>query len=762
MRFASLLILCLLAASPAHAGPVVAAISAIAGSISAATASIGILGRLAIWAAVTSIQMAQQRAAQRRAMDRARNAAISTEFTTSGGQEPLSFVVGTYATAGHMECPPMTHGPDDRPRLLLNYVISVSDVPGCTLRRMWIDEKEWTASATVHPDYGTEGAGRWASRAWVKWKDGSQTTADAMLLAKYGSAAVRPWSSDMIGRGVCHAILTFHFDRSEFDALPRVMFEVDGIALYDPRKDSTVGGSGTHRWGNPATYEPSDNPMVIAYNVARGIELTGIGVWGGGYAAEDLPLAWWTAAMNECDVLVDDGDGGTEKQFRFGMEVKVNSTPASLLAECAVACKGRYVEQGGVLKPRVGGPGLPVMAISDSDIVVTAAQEERPFPEYSSLINAISASYPDPAQQWAATEGVVIVDDDAVAEDGEQLTEDLQFPGVPYPGQVQRLVRAMLKEERRFARYSGVMAPDALPLEPMDVVAFTSPARGYDGKLFEVAGTDEHPTLQLGISLREVDPNDDIPVVPVLPDPVDTAPQAVDGAALLGFAASATSLPDASGTPRLPGIALSWTATAFGAGDAVEYKVETTAGSPVTSGVVTASTGAATVSEGLASATSYRVAARLFGVAGAVWTGWITVTTPTLTIGTGDLATGAVSSTAHVLTAGSVSVTSTTPVEAQALTFAASGAPLMLSATVQMDESYAELALTLDGTTVAAWRAGALAVGAGWRPQTVTLTARSAAAAGSRSIKIMAAKYDAGDPDVALSKRFLQIAELKR
>ena len=635
----SLAVLFVAMAAPAHAGPVVAAIGAIAGTISGAAASIGIVGRLAIWVAVTAIQQARAR----KAAEKARNPAIEGTYTSTGGVAPLSFIVGTYATAGHMEAPPMVHGPEDRPRSMLNYVVSVSDVPGCELSRMWIDGKEWTAHTTVGEYYGLVGAGRFYGKAWVRWKNGYQTSADDMLLAKYGADPDRPWLADMVGRGVCHAVLTFRYDRDEFQALPQVLFEVTGIALYDPRQDSTVGGSGTHRWGNRATYQPSDNPMVIAYNAARGIEIEGAGVWGGGYAADDLPLAWWFAAMNECDVLVPNGLGGTERQYRMGLEVRVDSAPADLLAECAVACNGRWVEQGGILKPRVGGPGLPVLSITDDDIMVTAAQEDRPFPGYDQIYNSVSASFPDPSLKWAAREGVVIEDAAAEAEDGEQLVADLQFRAVPYQGQVQRLAAAALKDGRRFRAYSGVLPPDALALEPLDAVAFTSPGRGYSAKVFEVQATDEYPSLQMGVSLREMDPDDYIPVTPSLIAAPSVAPQAASGAVLSGFTAAGTSIADGTGTARRPGIILSWSAANFVAGQQVEYVVQTPGAVTVTSGIAAANAGAVVVGEGLVPSSAYRVAARIVGVADAVWTAWVTVSTPGTFLNTVDLASSSVS-----------------------------------------------------------------------------------------------------------------------
>ncbi len=59
----------------------------------------------------------------------------------------------------------------------------------------------------------------------------------------------------MVGRGVAQAILTFLWRDSPqvWQGRPDVRFIVKGIRLYDPRKDSTAGGSGAHRYGTLST-----------------------------------------------------------------------------------------------------------------------------------------------------------------------------------------------------------------------------------------------------------------------------------------------------------------------------------------------------------------------------------------------------------------------------------------------------------------------------------------------------------------------------
>lgn len=91
-------------------------------------------------------------------------------------------------------------------------------------------------------DYGVTVAGDLADLCWFRFRDGTQTTADPFLLAKFGADSERPWTADMIGRGIPQVIATFLRNPERFPGEPRLRFEVLGIPLYDPRADSSVGG----------------------------------------------------------------------------------------------------------------------------------------------------------------------------------------------------------------------------------------------------------------------------------------------------------------------------------------------------------------------------------------------------------------------------------------------------------------------------------------------------------------------------------------
>lgn len=393
-----------------------------------------------------------------------------------------------------------------------------------------------------------------------------------------------------------------------------------------------MGGTGSQSWGNPATWTQTDNPAVMAYNILRGIALPGGDTWGGGWAAGDLPLAEWFAAMNACDAAVALSGGGTEPAYRAGYEVAVDDEPADVLEELLKTCAGRMADVGGTIKIAVGAPGLPVMAITDEDIIVTDEQSHALFPSLAQTHNGVHATFPDPASLWESRDAPPRYDAAAEAEDGRRLVATVALPACPYAGQVQRLMQAWINEERRFRRHQFVLPPDATKLEPHDVISWTSVRNGYAAKLFEVVEIAHDPVslLQL-VSLREVDPADydwyttlEIPwVAPVpgtSPPPAGTVP---------GFAVVGTALDDADAVARRPALHLTWDGSGLDDVTAISYEIRRLGGTQVVRGVTTnVAAGSQIVAGGILPETTYEVRAIPVAPRPVAWTGWLPATTP--------------------------------------------------------------------------------------------------------------------------------------
>lgn len=643
--FLFLLIGLLVAPDAAHAGPVFMAVLSAGGGFGAAftaTAVGGFLTQTIVGRLLTSVALSGLQAAL---APKPKSPGIVTETTMTGSTRPMSFTLGTYATAGGLLCPPMSHGKDGKtPNAYRTYVIVLGAVPGMSLSRLMLNGEYVELGTTPHADYGLPILDRYTGYAWVKFYDGSQTAADPMLLAKYGSDPDRPWAADMVGTDLCYAILTFRYSAKIWTSgEPAWRFELEGIPLYDPRKDSTVGGSGSQRWSIRNTWAASANPLVQAYNIMRGITVPGLGVWGGELPADDLPLAEWFAAMNACDVVVTVSGGGSEPRYRAAYEVTVDMEPAAVIEELFRASATQIAEVGGVFKPRTGGPGLPIYFMTDDDIVITSPQELDPFPASESRYNGITANAPDPAAMWEPRPAPDRYNAEWEDEDGgHRRVASLQLPACPYPLQVQRVMRAYIKDERRFRRHAFTLPPDAAILEPLDTLAWTSDRNGYSTKRFEVSELqDDVITILQGVSCREVDPTDydDPPNFGTPPTAVSTVRRPVPAQVLAGFDAVPGTTLDANGNPRRPHIRLLWDGEEQDGVTGIEWEVRLHAtGETVSRGSTTnVEAGSLRVFDGILANTAYEARARQMAVWAVAWTAWVTVNSSDVRLAASDL-----------------------------------------------------------------------------------------------------------------------------
>ncbi|WP_234836079.1 MULTISPECIES: phage tail protein [Sinorhizobium] len=512
-RFLVLLAVFCLSADSAFAGPVAAAISAVAGLLSAGGFAASVL-KLAIGFAlqygVSLIEKA--RAKKREGAVEARGVTIEVRM---GDDQPASFVVGTYATAGIRKYIGTWGEAGNTPNAYLTDVVELSCIPHPGLSGIWIDDSKGTilwnephADGRGYPiqEFRVDGK----DFAWVRFVDGKQTVADPWLIERFGSHPERPFKATMIGRGIAYAVVTFRYNTEKFGGLPTCLFEMLPMPLYDLRKDSTNGGSGAQRWNDPSTWEPSDNNVVVKYNVIRGIYYGGEWVFGGqNLAAFRLPASNWIAGANECDRLVDRAGGGQEKQFRCGYEIRLDMEPLSVVDDLRQGCNARLAEVGGVFKTLVGAPGAAVYSFTDDDILVTEDQSFEPFPALSETHNGIEATYPEPSEKWATKDAPARYSSTLEADDGNRrLVIGVEFPAVPFGRQVQTLMKAMIEEERRFRTHLFHLPPDAFPLEPNDAVSWTSLRNGYVNKKFLVVRVLGKLTFNQLVVLKEFDPSD--------------------------------------------------------------------------------------------------------------------------------------------------------------------------------------------------------------------------------------------------------------
>lgn len=640
----TLLFLALLAlivsADPASAGLVSGAIAAASTAFKAVAATT--LGKIALrLVATTAISLYQQRR-QRQRLAEARKAGIQISVTTSGGTTPQGFILGRFATAGHL----VYINSAGKNNYMLDQVIELSELPGLSLVEIIADGELIEPSQPYAHGQTVTGVNRRRTGSnprdymWATYYDGSQTNADPTLVETYGSEPERPWTASHVLSGLPYVHIRARASAKIWEGgRPQFRFVLEGLRLYDPRADGSVGGTGAQRWGDPATWAASENPVVMIYNILRGIALPGGDRWGGDAEAEDLPLTGWIAAMNACDTDIDG-----RPRYTAGLEVAVTQEPAEVIAELLEACSGQIAEFGGVWDIQVGAPSVPDLYIDDEDLRVDAPTSREPFNASTDRINAIAVTYTAPEMVWNAHQLTTLTHPDWEIEDGGRFPADLQLIAVTNAAQAAQVAEEMAADNRRELRHVLRAPPEFAVLRPLRTISWTSAQNGYDNKWFELFEMTLEPrTFQVVLSLRERDPSDfSSPSFLELPAPVvSLAPVTAQDTAVPGFAAVAWSERDGDGVARRPGIQISWDGELLAdslRGIAFQVIVRDTA-TEAWAGTTPDLERGRFIVQPLLPDTWYRVRAQgVSDVREMPWTPWIDVRTPDVRFAESDLA----------------------------------------------------------------------------------------------------------------------------
>ena len=120
--------------------------------------------------------------------------------------------------------------------------------------------------------------------------------ADPMLRASIGSK----WTTAHKLNGVAFIAASFIYDsKGQFSGVPQITVQVKGKKVYDQRKDSTNGGTGTQRLATASTYGWSDNPAIIFQDYILNSE------YGKGIPSSQINFTTFTTAANKADTEVD-------------------------------------------------------------------------------------------------------------------------------------------------------------------------------------------------------------------------------------------------------------------------------------------------------------------------------------------------------------------------------------------------------------------------------------------------------------------------
>ncbi|MBX8811135.1 phage tail protein [Ochrobactrum sp. MR34] len=569
----------------------------------------------------------------------------------AGGDLPRSFLIGRTSTAGSLVWVNTWGHDGDTPNAYLTQVIALSDLPVAGLREVWVNGQKVTLDYNT-PDmswgwqvkeYRNDG-----DNLWVKFYDGTQTVADSFLVNTCSNQN-RQWDVNRVGRGVAYAIVTARVSKQMFSGIPNFKFELDGFKFYDPSKDSTAGGNGSHRWSDPSTWGGDGDhlPAVQEYNLLRGLRWNNQWFYGvQGMSAARLPADNWIKAINKCRAPIY-GANGLEPTYRAGGEITIDAPLANALEALNTSCQGRIAEVGGFYQMFLGSPDAPVIHFTDDDILSTDEQTFTPFFGLSDTINGVSATYPSFTDGWVMKSAPSLFRTDLEALHGNRrLMAKVELNFVPYAEQVQRLMKSALEEGQRARRHTLVIPPKFWAYAVPGVTwAWTSKRNGYVNKLMRIDGSVDRANLDVLADMTEVDPSDyDWESGSDYRPPVDGAVGAMRPlpTPIFDFAVTPDIAQDSNGNNRRCGIRLVWDGEVTGVDTVMfEVRLKSSLAEIYTGRTEDVERGALLIAPGILLPNMlYEVRARYSSYDGStpfVWSDWIEVRTADIRFGPLDI-----------------------------------------------------------------------------------------------------------------------------
>ncbi|MAZ05800.1 MAG: hypothetical protein CME81_05295 [Halomonas sp.] len=356
------------------------------------------------------------------------------------------------------------------------------------------------------------------NRCWITFYDGRHNQNADSELVTYASE----WTSNHRLRGVAYVVIEHQWD----DDLPEAFdykFAGKGARFYDRRKDSTAGGSGSHRLTDPSTWEYTTNRMVVTDHYRQGIRImppsfTAGGAdpsvywFGVGESADAIPYDEFKDLADLCDESVPLKAGGSQKRYEVHGILSADDDHKKNLEKLASGMAARAVDQGGRIVFRPIRSQSVVMTLTDGDLSSTEDSVYDPTGRIDDMVNAVEGRFVDPDQDFASTDYPRVVNDTYVAEDGGDLIVGTENADMDISGErAQRVATLKLNFSRRVATLEEVfLSSKVRGLKASDWFSRESSLRGIpSGKTFEVDEIERRKDGTTKILAFEVDPDVD-------------------------------------------------------------------------------------------------------------------------------------------------------------------------------------------------------------------------------------------------------------
>ena len=414
----------------------------------------------------------------------------------------------------------------------VDYIIAVAAHKVKAISQIWFEEKlAWTSSGGVDSRYSGY------LTVTVREEGTSANTIAINGGSKWGSTC------RLTGCAYVHLRMKRTGTSSKTESplvsgLPsRITIIGDGAYLYDPRKDSTVGGSGTHRandqstWGVYTDADDTDNPALQLLWWLLGWKINGVLSVGCGVPPARIDMDSFITAANICDENVTLAIGGTQKRYRTSGTASDSDDRMSIINTLLACMNGTLRDSNGKLSLDLMTNDLADYVLDFDEGDVLGEFEWNQTRGLNESHNKARGRYVDPS----TTSLYQLVDYPEVgfaSPDGIDRVMTLDLPYVEDGRRAQRIAKQVLQRNQYRGLFSAEFSAKAQGCTVGDVVRLSFEALGWSNKLFRVVSQEIRPDGRVPLSLVEEnaaiyawDAEDSAPVSPTAPtiyDPLNS------------------------------------------------------------------------------------------------------------------------------------------------------------------------------------------------------------------------------------------------
>jgi hypothetical protein len=405
-----------------------------------------------------------------------------TELRT--GNQPCEIILGKVATKGILLTPTVGWG-NSYANNERAYVLSSWKAHGIA-RIVW--EGEWrtltsvTSTVAGIPEWQINGID---APIFVRLYKGSLTqAADPVMVTNSGGK----WKNTNYVAGAAYVVVRSTYNQEKMPSPAELLMEVEGAPLYDPRKDSTVGGSGTHRINDITTWEYTNgvgtNPALQILALKIGFKWGSEMILGEGSPLSELPLADYALAANICDEITT--AGRVRYQSHYIARADESGSIAGVIGEILKAMAGTWVPRFDGSYPAAGAARPINHYLTDADIAWSNQCIYSADRDPVNKFNTLSGTYVSPSDFYKSVDFGDRVIASELALDGERLATTASYLAVKSREQAQELSDIFLRQNTFQASATLTLGAMHQNVQPFDRVSLTTLKFGGFTKTFTV------------------------------------------------------------------------------------------------------------------------------------------------------------------------------------------------------------------------------------------------------------------------------------